>query len=398
MLKFASSRNDNVNSAGAMAGAIEDAVGQLGSDPCDLIVFHTTVGHDFDGLLAEAKRRCPSAQVVGCSSTGVVGKDGVSEKARALAVMAVSGMGEFAVAYADAVRGANSFEVAARVAGELKAKNANITMLNLLASGIDIAGDQAIAGIESVFGKDVPIFGGTSSDNMRARTSYQFVDEQVLERGLLLIGFADPTLTMIPVAHHGSIPIGKPFEVTRSEGNRVDELNGEPAWPLLMAKLDLDVNIDIADTFAHLALGQELPGGLTDEYDNSHFIHTIFKVDDERRSIYAPAACPVGTKLWLMQRDEDLIFKGTDRMTEKLKERLAGRTPVAVFHTDCAARGRFMFNEILKDEIVKRLQYPICQGQDVPWLGSYGFGEFTPVAGENRFHTQTSSIYALVRE
>jgi small ligand-binding sensory domain FIST len=33
----------------------------------------------------------------------------------------------------------------------------------------------------------------------------------------------------------------------------------------------------------------------------------------------------------------------------------------------------------------------------VPWLGMYGFGEFTQLAGRNFFHNYTTSIYCLTR-
>jgi hypothetical protein len=126
-------------------------------------------------------------------------------------------------------------------------------------------------------------------------------------------------------------------------------------------------------------------------------IHTIFKVSDDHQSLYLPASCVVGTKLWLMQRNEDAIFEGTDAFVAEIAQQLRGRRPVAVFHTDCAARGRMMFNKIAKDEITAKIQEPIMQGEQIPWLGLYGFGEFTPVNNVNHFHTQTSSVYALVR-
>ena len=133
---------------------------------------------------------------------------------RSLAIMAVSGPGEFSVAWADSIRGATSFDVSAKVATELKSGNDGINIINVLASGIDIAADQVIAGIESVFGSDVSIVGGTSSDNMKALVSYQMAGDQVLERGIVLLGLSDPTLALVAGGCHGSIPVGQPFEVT----------------------------------------------------------------------------------------------------------------------------------------------------------------------------------------
>ncbi len=396
MLRFSSSQNDIVSSSRAIRSAIEGAVADLDGS-CDLLVVHATIGHDFHELVAAAAEALPDAAVVGCSACGVVGNQGASERMRSIAVMAVSGT-EFAVASADTIRGSTSFDVAAKVAAELKAQSPDIRMVNILASGIDIAGDQALAGIASVFGPDVPVFGGTSADNMRAAATLQFAGGRVFERGIVLVGFSDPTLELCTAVHHGSRPIGRPFEVTKANGNQIQELDGKPAWPVLMDRVGMAIDTDVSATIPVCALGQKVPDAIAPAYANSHVIHTIFKVADDLQSFYLPASCPTGTQLWQMQRDEMLIFSGTEQMVEGLVQELAGRRPVAVFHTDCGARGKLMFNKILKDEIILKLQFPLTGGEPMPWLGLYGFGEFTPVAGHNHFHTQTSSLYALVRQ
>jgi small ligand-binding sensory domain FIST len=56
-----------------------------------------------------------------------------------------------------------------------------------------------------------------------------------------------------------------------------------------------------------------------------------------------------------------------------------------------------MFNKVLKDEIISAIQGPLTQGEATPWLGAYGFGEFTPLNGVNTFHNYTTSLAVLVR-
>ena len=85
-------------------------------------------------------------------------------------------------------------------------------------------------------------------------------------------------------------------------------------------------------------------------------------------------------------------------MVKSLVERCRGRKPYAVFHADCAARGRFSFNRVLKDEIVRRMQYPLIQETDVPWLGLYGFGEFALLGGRNQFHMYTTSLFVILKK
>ncbi|MBF0381014.1 MAG: FIST C-terminal domain-containing protein [Magnetococcales bacterium] len=396
MLKFFSASNEMVNSKKAMEDCITRSLESEDGTDCDLIIFHTTMGHKFTELTQKAREMSPSAEVVGCTCAGVVGREGAMEKIRSLAVMIVKGpKSEFAIAYKDNIRGHNSYEIAEAAAKELKEKNPNVNMINVLASGIDIAADDALRGIESVFGKEMPIFGGTSSDNIKAKVNYQFINDVKLEQGAILIGFADPSLEVLMGAHHGNNPIGMPFEVTRAEANRIYEIDGEPAWPFLMKKLDLPVDTELGDAMAMACIGTMLPDALHEEYDNQHILYVIIKVDKENQSFYIPVSCEVGTKFWLVQRDEKLIFSGLDRLMNKLTNELNGRKPRAVFHTDCAARGRLMFNKIEKGEIIDNMQKPLFGDNIGPWLGLYGFGEITLLGGCNTFHNQTTSLYIL---
>jgi len=397
MLEFYSSSTGVVNSKRAIAECLENALGNEKSLDCDLIIFYTSIGHNFKDILTEARRLSPNAQIVGCTCGGVIGKEGPNESMKALAIMAIrGGKDEFAVASRDNIVSSNSYEAAAQLAQDLKSKNPNINMIHFLPPGIDIAADMSIEGIESVFGPEVPIFGATASDNMKAISSFQFVGDQIFERAAVAVGFADPTLEVITQATHGFNIIGMPFEVTRSELNRVFELDGQPAWKLFTDRLGLPETAQLIDTGPIGALADELPEELHEEYGNTHILYAVLKREADG-SIYMPVVCQEGTKLWLTRRDEKRIFDGVDLVVEQMVERCEGRKPVAVFHADCLARGRVLFNRVLKDEIVSRMQYPLCKDEDVPWLGIYGFGEFARLGGRNRFHNYTTSLFVIFK-
>ena len=75
----------------------------------------------------------------------------------------------------------------------------------------------------------------------------------------------------------------------------------------------------------------------------------------------------------------------------------AKRKPLAIFHADCILRGKHTFNKIMKDEIVRHIQYPLCKNEEIPWLGMYGGAEFTPLGGKNQIHSYTTTLNVLVR-
>lgn len=395
MLEFFSASTRMVNSRHAIQECLDAA---LGTDKrCDLVMLHASIGHDCHALADEVRRQIPGVRVVGASCCGIVGSEGVSESMKDVAVMAVCGP-ELAVAHVDGIDGHNAFEKAAELARQLKAQQPGITMIHFLASGIDIANDLAIAGIESVFGTEVTIFGATSSDNMRGVISYQVVDDQVFEHGAWAVGFADPSLEVDTQATHGFLAVGEPMVVTRADGTRILELNGRPAWQEYTSRLGLDPETaTCGDSIPVGALAEELPAALAEEYGNPHLLRVVTKRDADGAMHYA-TTIREGTRLWLTVRDEERIFADMDRMMAAMVARAGGRKPVAVFHADCLARGRYLFNRVMKEELVGRMQFPLSSdGVVPPWLGMYGFGEFARLGGVNTYHNYTTAIYAIYR-
>lgn len=399
MLNFWSAGNEIVNSEKAMEACLDEMpFGQPGAE-MELLIIHTTMGHKFGDLIAAAKGRSPNAEVIGCTGCGVIGRNGhVSEKMRALAVMGIRGGKEdIAISYSDKLSYANSYEESLHVAEALKVRNTGIKMIFLLGASLDMVADQSFAAFEEVFGSQVPIFGGTATDNLKAIKSNQFVDGRILEHGLIAVGFADPTLNVTMGVHHGNVCLGKPFVVTRAERNQILELDGQPAWPFVMNRMDLPVETKFEDALRVVCFAATLPEALHAEYDNEYILYVPVGTDKEKQSFDLPVTIGEGTKLWLSHREEEKMFDGLDRMISKLVDRLEGRPPVAIFHSDCAARGRMSFDQISKSEIISKMQAPLCKDAKVPWLGLYGYGEFALLGGKNVFHNQTTSLYVLTR-
>lgn len=396
MLRLYSASTRMVNSRRAMAECLEAALGGDDQD-CDLLVIHASMGHDYRQLLDEARRLAPSARVVGSSCCGVVGREGVSESMNDVAVMAARG-DAFAVAHVDGIYGHNAFDKSAELARRLKDQAPATRMVYFLASGIDIDDDQCVAGIESVFGPDVTIFGATSADNMKGVASYQMVDGEVYEHAAFAIGITDPTLDVVTQATHGFVAVGDPLVVTRVDGNRIRELNGRPAWEEYTSRLALPASATCGETIPIGALAERLPPALAAEYGNDHILRVVTKRDDDGTMHYATTVA-AGTPLYLTVRDEQRIFDDMDRMMGQMVERIGEREVVGVFHADCLARGRYLFNRVMKDELVGRMQFPLARGGAVPpWLGMYGFGEFARLGGRNTYHNYTTALYVLCRE
>ena len=399
MLQFYSASTSIVNSRRAITECLEVALQGEPNLDCDLIIVYTAMGHNFKELLKEAKRLSPNARIIGCTCAGVIGREGPNETMKALAIMVLKGTErEFAVACSSTIENEETYEKGVRIAQDLKKENPDINMILFIPSVLPMSPlDEAIKGIESVFGVNMPIFGGASVDNMKGINVYAFFDEQVVEKGWIAIGLADPTLKIITRVNHGfNVLKGTQLQVTRSESNIIYEFNGQPAWKFLINTLGVPDTTDPLEVMTLGIVAEELPAEFEKEYGSKYVLRSLFGNKSDS-SIAFPATCKEGIKLLLAKRDEKGMFDGVDRMTQRIQKLLDGRKPMAVFHTDCLLRGRFSINRILKDEFINRMQYPICQGDPIPWLGFYSGGEFGMIGGKNWVHTFTSSLSVIYR-
>lgn len=157
---------------------------------------------------------------------------------------------------------------------DLKNQNANINMVLAFPALMALPYDRVADGVDAVFASKVPVFGGISMDNM-ATTSTQFIDDKVIEKGIVAVGFADPTLELVTRACHGFEVIGEPFEVTRSEGARIYELDGTAAIPFLRNKLGLPETALRLEMGTLMYLAEELPRELHEEYGSPYFLRGV---------------------------------------------------------------------------------------------------------------------------
>lgn len=400
MLSFYSSNVRVASSSRAVDECLDIAFG--GNVPSDVrvIIVNAPLGHRLDKVAAAIQNRLPGVTVLGNSCSGVTGREGVGESMSDLAIMAITGSeSECAWSAVDGIIGENSYEKGLALAEKLKAKAPGAKSLYLLCPGIDIANDQVLRAFDQTFGEDTVIFGGTSSDNMRGLVNHQYIGDKITEHGAWAIAFSDNTLHAVTRATHGFSAYGEPLVVTKAEGHKILEFNGKPAWQEYTTRLSVtpDPETKCGDTIPVGALAQKLSPDLAKEYGNSHILRVITKYDADG-AVYYPTFCEEGLELWLTNRDEDLIFAEQERSLNYLKEKLGGGTPIAVFQTDCLARGRFLFNKVMKEEIMGMMYDALSSNGIVPpWIGMYGFGEYARLGNRNTYHNYSTALLVLYR-
>jgi small ligand-binding sensory domain FIST len=255
--------------------------------------------------------------------------------------------------------------------------------------------DNFFAGIEGNLSYDrfVPLWGGGANNygNPWAPT-YQYCDDDVISGGVsyaLLSGEARAGWAI----SHACIPIGGERIVTRSEGSVIYEIDGKPAVEVLKEYLPEGALTDDRDWIRYavsLSLCFKAPSYMKDEEYVVRGVPTVRMADG---SIAVQTEVQEGTSIWFSSRDKEKLATGLDRMAAQIKEQLDGEQPKLVFQFECATRGKAMFREQEKLQILKQFRQSL--DPDAPWAGYYCAGEIGPVEEHNNHHLYTSVVLAL---
>ena len=397
MLHFYSGHSDAVNPKKAIMEALSMAT-HIIKDTVKLVIIHSSSGYEHQKLLKTIYDELGDVLIIGTTGCGVVSNNFVSETIRSLALTVVTG-DDFIVVKKDGLTVENSYKLANESAIEIKKQNKNIPILMAFAPGFPVNAEELLKGISDIFTHQIPILGGLAGFNGEdSEKMFLFYNQEILTNSLILLAITDPTLSAIQSSHHGHVPYPLAnFKVTKAHDNVIEEIDNRPAWHVLMDSIEMPYETQPIDILVTMALGIKLDEENQKDYDNQYLLKVPLIIDEDGKSIILQTIVEEGTTLVSCHVDEDYLMKGVDKLNSRLKSKYNSQKPIAVFQTDCIARGRMSNGVVRKEEIIRNMQEGIIGNKDISWLGFYSFGEFASLNGQNCYHNYTSSISILLR-
>jgi hypothetical protein len=384
----------NPNLAGREAA--EQALQKADVDRPDFVFMFASVGYDQPHLLRAVREATGGAPLTGCSGEGTIGVEDADESNFSVVVTAISS--DELHWHNGIVPGLEDYPHTAgkRVAQELLPHlSADSIGLFVFPDGMTDNLEPFFAGLEGNLSLErfLPLWGGGAGNNFSPeQPTYQYCDDSIVTQGVSYALLSGEAHTAWAVSH-GLIPIGGERKVTRSQGNLIYEIDGKPALEVLKEYQPEDAIADDRDWIRYaisLALSFKAPSYIKDE---EYVVRGVPAVRMADGSIVVQTEVKEGTSVWLSSRDKEKITTGFDRMAAQIKHQLGGEKPKLVFQFECLTRGKTMFREQEKLQILNRFRQSV--GPDVPWAGFYTIGEIGPVEEHNLRHLYTSVVLAL---
>ena len=373
--------------------AIERAMSNADSRTPDFVFMFASVGYDQKVLIDTVNRASGGVPLSGCSGEGIISTGEADESNFSVATMVIqSDELVFRNACATGLK-QDSGLCGKKIAQDLiTGVNDETIGIFVFADGLTVNFDRFKDALEGHLEIDrfIPMFGGTSGDNWEMKRTYQYFNDRVISDGAvctLMSGRA----RIAWVVNHGCVPIGAEHEITRCQGNTIYEIDSMPVLEVFKEYLDEEEINNWSRAVVNLCLGFKTPSTM-EGYDE-YLIRFMPTKDDEKGCITIQTEAENGTKFWMTRRDQEKISDGVRSAASQIKEAVGNRPIKMVFHFDCAGRGKVVFRDQQKNQLLKELQEKV--GSSIPWIGFYTFGEIGPVGNHNYFHNYTAIISAV---
>ncbi|WP_205650264.1 FIST signal transduction protein [Actinoplanes solisilvae] len=322
----------------------------------------------------------PSATVIGCSSAGEITGDTVTDGSLAVSVVRFEHTRIRLVSEKVADAG-ESYDVGFSVAKQLTAEEPDLRAVFVVSDGLQVNGSPLVAGLAAGAGPGVIISGGLAADGDRFERTWVLIDGEPRSGHVTAVGLAGPHIRVTTGSRGGWDIFGPRRLVTRSDGNILSELDGQPALELYKRYLgERAAGLPATALLFPLAIW-------TPEAPDRRVVRTVLAIDENAQSMTFAGDVPVGSTVQLMRASLDRLIDGaSDAASQTATDLPPGALTVAV---SCVGR-RLILGGRTEDELEAVLSGLPPQSHLV---GFYSYGEIAPiVTGTCDLHNQTMTL------
>jgi hypothetical protein len=336
--------------------------------------------------LRELAAAYPTSCVAGCSTSGEILGSEIRDDGLSVAVVRFDDT-TLRFASAPVERAADS-----EAAGEALARalvGPGLTGVLVLSDGLQVNGTPLVAGINKVVPAGTVVTGGLAGDGTRFQKTWVLVGGEPRSGFVTAVGFAGSKVKIGHGSQGGWDIFGPERTITRSEGNVLFEIDGQPALDLYKTYLGERAS-GLPATGLLFPLAIRRPEG-----DGRQLVRTILAVDEAAKSLTFAGDVPVGWRGQLMKANFERLIGGAVDAANVTRERSGHGDSTLAVAISCVGR-RLVLGERTEEEAEATLaNLPPGTRQ----VGFYSYGELSPYVGGNcDLHNQTMTLTTITEE
>ncbi|MFC2127625.1 FIST signal transduction protein [Bacteroidota bacterium] len=345
-----------------------------------VLVFGNRLMLEDENIYNDVKKLFPDGEIIFGSTAGDITSESVSENTITITAIEFEKT-NFEIKTSNVLNtDLNSFKTGSDLAGQFSTEG--LKYILIISEGSFINGSELTKGINDKLNHNITVTGGLCGDGTKFEKTLSSYNELPKQGEIIAVGFYGETFEASSSIYGGWTPFGPERIVSKSEGNKLYELDGQPALDLYKKYLG-----DKSNDLPGAALLFPLKVKTKDERQS--IVRTILNIDEEENAMILAGDIPEGSQVQLMMTNVDNIANASERAARQALE-FHSKKPELAFLVSCIGR-KLVLDQRIEEEIDEVIE---VLSDDVTISGFYSYGEIAPFNGEIpcQLHNQTMTV------
>lgn len=327
----------------------------------------------------------PKADIVGCSSSGNILGDSISD-APIVATAISFDKGRVEISVEDFSDTDNQCKASYQLIENLPKEN--LQHIFILSDGLNMNGSFLAKGANQAVTSGVTITGGLAGDGIDFEETWVIANDIASQNRMVAVGFYGESFHISSGCYAGWEEFGIYRRITKSINNIVYEIDGKPALDLYKKYLG-----EYAENLS--ANGLRFPFNIKKENEDYAVIRSVLSVDEDKKALIFAGDVPNGSFARLMKSDIDGLIDGSEMAASNIKQ-YNTKTALGLV-VSCIGR-RVILNQLSYEELESIAD---ILGDNVELTGFYSYGELAPYSDKVlscQLHNQTMTLTVIYED
>ena len=337
-------------------------------------------------LYYDLKKLYPHADIVGCSSSGNILGETISESP-AIAMAISFERGSVHISIKDFTKEDNQNLISQELVESLPKEK--LKHIFLLSDGLNMNGSSLAKGANNAIPHPVSMTGGLAGDGTSFEETWVIANEEAKQNRVVAVGFYGESLSVESGCYGGWNEFGMLRKITKSTNNIVYEIDGKPALALYKKYLGTYAK-DLADGSA-----LNFPMNIRTHSDDIPITRSVLSIDEENQALIFAGDVPEGSFAKLMRTSVDDLIDGSEIAAKQIRK-VNNKTALGLV-VSCVGR-RLVLKQLTDEEleIIKEIL-----GENINLVGFYSYGELASFSSDLfscKLHNQTMTLTVIYED